>query len=603
VISSLLASATDLRVIATSREALSLAGEQVVPVDPLVRFDAVNLFLARAEAAGANDLDEQAVELLCERLDDLPLAIELAAARAPAIPPALLLERLSQRLQLLRAPRDADVRQRTLGATIAWSYDLLTPEEQSLFRRISVFAGGATIEALEEITDADIEELASLVAKSLVRMTPTAHGPRYWMLETIREFAGEQLAATAELDPLRRAYLRWFAEMAIESGARLPDPLASTWLERLETELGNLRVAFQLAIESDDDAVVALGTSLGELHALRGRTGEAYDALREAIEREAEPRVASKLRRLLGRVHVRRDDLEAAATAYAQAEELLGPRHEDQPWWSEWLEVKLAQAHHLYWIGDNVGLQRAAEELRPYIESRGTAQQQHDFLHVLHQTSLRQEQYVLSERTEEISRALCAAAKAAGEWDANFQLGFTLLWRGKLEEAGKHFQLARDEARRLGDVMTETQCLVYGSIARRKLEDVQGVQELDAELAKMDDTYSYTGLTAANRAWLSWRAGDGDATKQWGTKALEAWERAGRAGPTVFQWSARFPLLAVDVGQGRIESAAAHARFMLGEAQQPLPPDIRAALEKAARTQTAEAFEHAIVVARSEGFT
>jgi predicted ATPase/class 3 adenylate cyclase len=603
VISSLLASTADLRVIATSREALSLAGERVVPVDPLVRSDAVNLFCARAEAAGADGLDQQAVEMLCERLDDLPLAIELAAARAPTIPPPLLLERLSQRLDLLRGPRDADVRQRTLGATIAWSYDLLTSEEQRLLRRTSLFAGGATIEALEEITDADIEELASLVAKSLVRMTPTANGPRYWMLETIREFAGEQLAATDELGPLRQAYLRWFVDLVIESGARGPDPLDSIWLERLETELGNLRVAFQLAIESDDDAVVALGTSLGELHALRGRAGEAYEALSEATERVEEPLAASKLQRLLGRVYVRRDDLEAAATAYAHAEELLDAPDEAESWWSEWLEVKLAQAHHLYWIGDNVGLQRAAKDLRPFVERRGTARQQHDFLHVLYQTNLRQEQYVLSERTEELARAVYTAAEAAGEWDGEFHLGFGLLWRGKLEEAEKHLWRALDEARRLGDVLTETRCLVYGSIARRKLGDVDGVQELDAELAKMDDTYSYAGLIAANRAWLSWRARDGDATQRWGTKALEAWERVGRAGPTVFQWSARFPMLAVDVGREQIESAAAHARFMLGEAQQPLPADVRSALEEAVRAQTAKAFERAIVVARTDGYT
>jgi tetratricopeptide (TPR) repeat protein len=271
--------------------------------------------------------------------------------------------------------------------------------------------------------------------------------------------------------------------------------------------------------------------------------------------------------------------------------------------------VKLAQAHHLYWIGDNAGLAQAARELQPHIESHGTSEQQHDFLHVLHQTNLRQEQYALSARTEELARDLYKAAKAvadskaAGEWDAEFQLGFTLLWRGKFEEAGKHLRLALDEARRFGDVMTETRSLVYGAIARRKLGDVNGVQELDAELAKMDDTYSYTGLIAANRAWLSWRAGDHDATQQWGATALAAWERVGRAGPTVFQWSARFPLLAVDIGLGRIESATAHARFMLGEAQQPLPPDVRAALEEAVQAETTDAFEHAIVVARSDGFT
>src|SRR5439155_13947281 len=141
---------------------------------------------------------------------------ELAAARAAALPPPLLLQRLSDRLDLLRGPRDADERQRTLRATIGWSHDLLSPGERRLFRRMSIFAGGGTLEALEAVADADVDDLASLTAKSLVRMTPTSHGPRYWQLETIREFAGEQLIEADEADTVTARYVGWFVRLAAE---------------------------------------------------------------------------------------------------------------------------------------------------------------------------------------------------------------------------------------------------------------------------------------------------------------------------------------------------------------------------------------------------
>ena len=135
---------------------------------------------------------------ICRRLDCLPLAIELAAARVKVLSPEALLERLEQRLPLLAGgSRSAPERQRTLRATIAWSHDLLTPAEQDLFARLAVFTGGCTLEAAEAICDADIDAIASLVDKSLLRRT----GDRYWMLETIREFAAERLDELAGCAP------------------------------------------------------------------------------------------------------------------------------------------------------------------------------------------------------------------------------------------------------------------------------------------------------------------------------------------------------------------------------------------------------------------
>ena len=171
-----------LRLLVTSRELLRVRGEVGYAVLPLADPDAVELFCARAQAA-----PDDTVRQLCHALDNLPLAIELAAARASVLTPAQILERLAGRLDLLRGGRDADPRQQTLRTTIAWSFDLLTPEEQLLFARLAVFAGGATLEAAEAVAQAELDALQSLVDKSLLRHTEE----RFWMLETIREYATE----------------------------------------------------------------------------------------------------------------------------------------------------------------------------------------------------------------------------------------------------------------------------------------------------------------------------------------------------------------------------------------------------------------------------
>ena len=161
------------------------------------------MFLERAQAIRADVGDSPAVHELIRRLDGLPLAIELAAARVKLLGPEQLLERIGQRLDLLKGGRDADERHATLRATIAWSYDLLGEEEQALFARLAVFRGGATLENAEQVCGADLDTLASLLDKSLVRRRTDADGEeRFWMLETIREFARERLEASGEEDAL-----------------------------------------------------------------------------------------------------------------------------------------------------------------------------------------------------------------------------------------------------------------------------------------------------------------------------------------------------------------------------------------------------------------
>ena len=232
----LLRACANLRVLVTSRERLRVAGEVEYAVPPLAEPEAVELFTART-GIPADDV----VAELCRRLDNLPLAVELAAARASVLSPAQMLERLGQRLDLLKGGRDADARQQTLRATIEWSHDLLNAEEQALFARLAIFRGGCTLEAAEQVVDADIDTLQSLVDKSLVRHS----GDRFRMLETIREFAAERLAASGNRESLVRRYAEHF--LALAEAAE--EPLDSTaevreeWCDLFEADHENLRAA------------------------------------------------------------------------------------------------------------------------------------------------------------------------------------------------------------------------------------------------------------------------------------------------------------------------------------------------------------------------
>jgi predicted ATPase len=200
-VSRLLSECPRADVLVTSRERLRLQGEQVYAVPVLARAESRELFSARARAVQPDFEPDEHVDELCARLDDLPLALELAAARTSLLTTEQLLERLGSRLDFLRGARDAEVRQRTLRATIEWSHELLTPDEQRLLAALSVFRGGWSIAATERVCEADVELLQSLADKSLVRRTASG---RFFMLETIREFAAEQLEPERRDELVRR---------------------------------------------------------------------------------------------------------------------------------------------------------------------------------------------------------------------------------------------------------------------------------------------------------------------------------------------------------------------------------------------------------------
>ena len=247
---------------------------------------------------------ERSVRDLCLHLDELPLALELAAARTALFSPEQLLDKLSQRLDLLKGSRDADPRQQTLRATIEWSYDLLSDDEKRLFRRLAVFSGGCAYEAAEEIAEADPDTLQSLLDKSLVRKRDSSLGPRYWMLETIREYARGKLEESAEAERLARRHLAYFLALAEDVDERRK--VGEYELGRLDEERDNLRTAFDTALALEPEQALDLAGRLALYWNPRGHYSEGRQRLAAALAAApAAPPVArvralrSRLSRLL----------------------------------------------------------------------------------------------------------------------------------------------------------------------------------------------------------------------------------------------------------------------------------------------------------------
>jgi len=278
-----------LKVLVTSREPLHLGLEHEYAVDPLAEPEATALFSERARAVKPDFGDDAAVLEICQRLDCLPLALELAAVRVKALSTEDLLLRLETRLPLLTGgPRDAPERQRTLRATIGWSYELLGSDEQRLFTDLAVFAGGCTLEAAERVCEADLDAIGGLIDKSLLRRD----SDRYYMLETIHEFASERLAESGEEDLLRRRHAEYYLELARSVENQIPSPKAATLLDELERDHDNLRAALAWLSETTPDRALRLAVwgLAGRLHGFgdvaldRRNTVEAARLYRESLE-------------------------------------------------------------------------------------------------------------------------------------------------------------------------------------------------------------------------------------------------------------------------------------------------------------------------------
>lgn len=356
----LLAACPNLVVLVSSRVVLHVSGEQeylvpplglpdpqhLPPLDQLSQYESVALFIERARGVqpgfSLTDGNAAAVAEICVRLDGLPLAIELAAARIRILSPQAMLGRLNDRLGLLSGgSRDLPARQQTLRGAIAWSHDLLDDEDRALFACLSVFAGGAGLPAIERVCSPEIrgdllDSLGSLVEKSLLRRTEGVGGePRFSMLQTIHEYAAEQAAAAGRSDELRATHAGAFADLVAQAAPLVMSADKRVWLDRLAEEHDNLRAAIGWAMETDDaTGALTITARLWRFWQMRGYLSEALERIEAALAMPG----ASDLPQLQA------DAMDAAAgIAYWQAD-----AERSRAWYEREIEIRRR-------IGDRAG--------------------------------------------------------------------------------------------------------------------------------------------------------------------------------------------------------------------------------------------------------
>jgi predicted ATPase/class 3 adenylate cyclase len=395
VVSDLFAACPHLKILATSRIVLRLKGEREYSVEPLPapdprkaghskdslsQYAAVELFIQRALAVKpdfeVNNDNAPAVAEICFRLEGLPLAIELAAARLKLFSPQALLARLGSRLQLLRGgPRDTPARHQTLRQAIAWSYDLLTPAEQTFFQWLSVFVGGCSLQAVEAMCNAGdgpaldaLDGLTALIDKSLLRQEQTTEGePRFVMFETIREFALERLQASDEMQKAtsqdwqatRRRHADFFLALAEKAEPELTGPKQALWLNILEREHDNLRAVFSWVEETGQaDYGLRLGAAIWRFWIARGHLKEGRERLAALLALPSAAKPARERAKVLNAVGTIMHELGDYITARQRLEESLEI-------WREFGDKKgmATVINNLGWIAAQLGELISASEL------------------------------------------------------------------------------------------------------------------------------------------------------------------------------------------------------------------------------------------------
>jgi predicted ATPase/DNA-binding XRE family transcriptional regulator len=467
-----------LKVLVTSRGVLRLQGEHKYEVPTLTlppagyrpslevdRYEGIHLFAERARAARSEfritTKNAPAVIELCRRLDGLPLAIELAAARVSLLPPEAMLARLGNKLALLTGgARDLPDRQRTLRATLDWSYGLLN-EERLLFARLAVFVGGWTLEGSEAVCDvgdevAVLQQISALVDKSLVQQRGSIqHEPRFTMLETVREYALERLEESGELERLRRRHASYFLELAEEEERASRGPLQRAWLDRLETEHDNLRASLEWSLTSQGDTELGLQLTgaLSHFWYVREHHSESRMWLQSALER-------------------------GSATSAARAKVLVG-------------------AGRLAWFqGEFARVNTLVEESLTLYQSLGDDEGAAFALLVLGRTAVSQGNRARGETLVEESLALFR--QQGNTWGiarALIVLGDGALFERDVDRAMSRFQKALDIARDLEDAEGVALSLLYlGRAAHMRGDDARSNTLLEESLVVFKDSVDSRGI-------------------------------------------------------------------------------------------------------------
>ncbi|MGI8551126.1 MAG: ATP-binding protein [Dehalococcoidia bacterium] len=495
-VAEVLTACTRLKVLVTSRTVLRLVGEHDYPVpslalpehvpaltaEALFQFESVRLFVERARAANPSfnlsDANAAAVAEICLRLDGLPLAIELAAARSLLLAPRMLLSRLENRLNLLTGgARDLPTRQQTLRQAIAWSYDLLTEPEKMLFRRLSVFAGGWSLEAAEGVGDRGqgvgdrelgtgnwelgtgartvpetLDVLASLVDKSLVLQREQDDGDsRFRLLETIREFSLEQLAANGEAEPARWQHATYYLALAEAAGPKLGSAEQGIWLRRLEQEHDNLRAAFnELQAQGPLEEVARLALALSRFWEVRGHWSEGRRRLELLLSNDHRRATALRARLLRAAAILAREQTDnPAADRYAEESLTIERRHGDPRGVAASLLALGIGARNQ---GDPSRAQTLFEEGLTLAQELGDSDLTVRSLHYLGSMATGRRDFTGAARLLGESLATARQVGDQGQIAASLQLlGLLAMNRGQTVDAGRLHEESLTMARELGD--------------------------------------------------------------------------------------------------------------------------------------------------------
>ena len=487
LVSSILADCPEVRVLATSREPLRIAGEAVRPVPPMtVATEAVALLADRAEAVGPGfELEAHRVEVeeICRRLDGNPLAIELAAARTNVLSPAEILARLEDRFRLLtEAPRTAAARHRTLRAAVDWSYGLLDERERALFRRLSVFSGGFSLDAAEGVCSTEapnagtiLHLLGRLVEQSLVAVSNPGRGhqtTRYRLLETLREYGLEKLEESHEVELLRRQHAAHFLALAEAAEPRLLGRDGQEWLDRLDRDRDNLRAVFDWPGSAEGDTGLRLAAALCAFWDAQGAYAEGRARLTAALARDGEPS------------SIRAEAMRGAGLmAWAQGDHVAA---------RSWCELSLEMCRE---IGDREGegacLQQLAQiafEEEDFRRSRG----------LLHEALA-----VAAEVRDEDLASLCT-----------FRLGVIALFDGDVQESAPLLRSSLESGRRAGhDESVVMSLLGLAHIAIRQERLAEARELLSESLEMWRDRGGPRQIASMLDAYALHAAAEGDATR------------------------------------------------------------------------------------------
>jgi predicted ATPase/class 3 adenylate cyclase/Flp pilus assembly protein TadD len=564
LVAQLLTGCGQLKVLITSREALRINGEHEYPVPPLPLPDltelrsgaalsgyaAVELFVQRAKAVKPDfhltDEIAPVVAEICHRLDGLPLAIELAAARIKLFSPRAMLERLENRLEFLSGGgRDLPARQQTLRNAIVWSYDLLNEHEQRLFRRLSVFTGGCMLDAVEALAENPLDrvsivgELGSLLDKSLLRQIDDPDGePRFVMLELLREFGLEQLAASGEQEQIRRWHAKFFLSLAEQAESKMESAEQLEWVNRMEQEHDNLRSALQWSMRADgaSEICLRLATTLGLFWEVRGYFGEGRERLSAVLNTHAAQEETASRTQLLAR---------AAELAYRQS---------DYPatisFAAESLEISRL-------IGDLRGAASALIKLGNAVTEAGDYKTASEYL----------------EESLDIWRAL---DDKHGTARALISLGWAALRPGDYQLAQSRLEEALSISRELGDTRSiGFELSGLGEVALRQGHYARATQLLEEslELRRQLGNKWGVGVSLGTLGWVAMREGDwGRARERLGESLKVRYEIGDKGGSA---WCLeRLAEIALAHGNSeksvRLLGAAAALRISIGSVIDPV---------------------------------